>query len=85
MESGFKLSTEALINTKNKRIYCHYNEGIFVLGYGKDNYQLEVLETYTDFPDSRPILTQVTSLIQDEENWNTMGRNPVRPNKRNIK
>ncbi len=67
MESGFKLSTEALINTKNNAFIATTNEGIFVLGYGKDNYQLEVLETYTDFPDSRPILTQVTSLIQDEE------------------
>jgi len=68
IESGFLKNTTSLINSKNNTIIASTDEGIFVLGYGRDNYQLEILETYTDFPGTESNLPEFTSLVQEKDN-----------------
>lgn len=67
IESGFPKNTEALIHSTNNSFIASTNEGIFVLGYGQDNYQLEILETYTSFPRNTTKNTVLTTVVKEKE------------------
>ncbi|MCK0191727.1 two-component regulator propeller domain-containing protein [Arenibacter sp. F20364] len=67
VETGFTKNTQVLIKTKNNNFIAATNEGIFVLGYEKDNSRLEILETYTHLTDNGPNEQKLNSLSLDKE------------------
>ncbi|MCK0134879.1 two-component regulator propeller domain-containing protein [Arenibacter sp. S6351L] len=66
IESGFLKNTETLINTKNNTFIASTKEGLFLLGYGKADNKLKILETYTNFQGNTPLLPQITTLVLEE-------------------
>ena len=67
VETGFTKNTDFLINTKSNKFIASTTEGLFVLGYGKANNQLKILETYTDFPSNKSLLPEFTTLALEAE------------------
>lgn len=67
IETGFKKDTQVLINTKNNNFIAATNEGIFILGYEKDSYRLEILETYTHLTDDEENGQKLNALSLDKE------------------
>ncbi|MCK0146235.1 ATP-binding protein [Arenibacter sp. F26102] len=66
IKTGFLKSTDFLINTKNNTFIASTKEGLFVLGYGKANNQLRVLETYTNFPGNTSLLPEIITMVKEE-------------------
>ncbi len=67
IETGFKKDAQVLINTKNNKFIAATNEGIYILGYEKDNYRLEILETYTHLTDDVKNGQKLNALSLDKE------------------
>ena len=66
-ETGFRSNTELLVKTANNTFIAATNEGIFVLGYRKSDFQLEILETYTSFTKNGTIRPEFTSISVEKE------------------
>ncbi|WP_339710571.1 ATP-binding protein [uncultured Kriegella sp.] len=66
-ETGFLSNTELLIKTENNTFIAATNEGIFVLGYRKGDFQLEILETYMSFQKKGAIRPEFTSISIEKE------------------
>ncbi|RAJ08031.1 hybrid sensor histidine kinase/response regulator transcription factor [Arenibacter echinorum] len=67
IETGFKKDTQVLIKTKNNNFIAATNEGIFIIGYEKDNYRLEILETYNHLTDKGPNGQKLNALSLEKE------------------
>lgn len=66
-ETGFLSNTALLIKTENNTFIAATNEGIFVLGYRKGDFQLEILESYTSFTKNGTIRPEFTSISIEKE------------------
>ncbi|SDL50203.1 hybrid sensor histidine kinase/response regulator transcription factor [Kriegella aquimaris] len=66
-ETGFLSDTALLVISENNTFIAATNEGIFVLGYRKGDFQLEILETYTSFTKNGTIRPEFTSISIEKE------------------
>ncbi|MDE3740986.1 hybrid sensor histidine kinase/response regulator transcription factor [Maribacter polysaccharolyticus] len=66
IETGFNENTQILTRIKNNTFIACTDEGLYILGYGKDHNRLEILETYTDFPCKSFLLNEFTAIVQED-------------------